>query len=231
MRAVISGSSQKGFSDRSEQTRASLIEAGMDLFGAHGFDATTTRALADAAGANLAAIPYHFGGKEGLYRAVAAAVIQGLRSEMDGFLNDIQKEIDAGLSSPHQAMALVEWMMEDFTDIVLARPQAERWVSFLLREKMSPSESFDLFYDSPVRRMRSIMVFLLARVSGMDAKSPRLLLTALQLQGLVYTFRTSHESTLRDLGWKALDSAAMAEIRTAVLENTRLILKGLLSRR
>jgi AcrR family transcriptional regulator len=51
-------------------TRNRLLAAGLELFGRDGFDAVTTRQIADAAGVNQAAIPYHFGGKEGVYRAV-----------------------------------------------------------------------------------------------------------------------------------------------------------------
>src|SRR5579862_9588675 len=50
--------------------RLRLLEAAIDVFGRHGFDGASTRMLAKAAGVNLQAIPYHFGGKEGLYLAV-----------------------------------------------------------------------------------------------------------------------------------------------------------------
>ncbi|MDQ5888246.1 MAG: TetR/AcrR family transcriptional regulator, regulator of cefoperazone and chloramphenicol, partial [Pseudomonadota bacterium] len=56
---------------RAEETRKRLIEAGIELFGRDGFDAVTTRQLAEVAGVNQAAIPYHFAGKEGVYQAVA----------------------------------------------------------------------------------------------------------------------------------------------------------------
>ncbi|MBN9445309.1 MAG: TetR family transcriptional regulator, partial [Bosea sp.] len=49
-----------------EGTRQALIRAGLDLFGRNGFDATSTREIAQAAGVNSAGIAYHFGGKDGL---------------------------------------------------------------------------------------------------------------------------------------------------------------------
>ena len=49
---------------RGEDTRQRLIEAALKIFGESGFEGASTRMLADAAGANLAAIPYHFGSKE-----------------------------------------------------------------------------------------------------------------------------------------------------------------------
>ena len=60
---------------RGEPTRAALFASALDLFGAKGFDAASTRAIAAAAGANVASIAYHFGGKEGLRLACADHVV------------------------------------------------------------------------------------------------------------------------------------------------------------
>ncbi len=46
-----------------------LLEAALDIFGRDGYEAATTRAIAKKAGVNIAAIPYYYNGKEGLYRA------------------------------------------------------------------------------------------------------------------------------------------------------------------
>ena len=56
-------------------TRTQLIDAGLRLFAIHGYDGVTTRQLSRQAGANLAAIAYHFGGKQGLYRAVLEKLV------------------------------------------------------------------------------------------------------------------------------------------------------------
>src|SRR3974377_1045109 len=56
---------------RSDDLRLRLLEAAIPIFGRYGFDGASTRMLARAAGVNLQAIPYHFGGKEGLYLAAA----------------------------------------------------------------------------------------------------------------------------------------------------------------
>ncbi|MBS0347521.1 MAG: CerR family C-terminal domain-containing protein [Proteobacteria bacterium] len=50
--------------------RRRLLEAALPLFAAKGYQQTSTREIADAADANLAAINYYFGDKAGLYRAV-----------------------------------------------------------------------------------------------------------------------------------------------------------------
>ena len=68
-----------GHGARSAHTRARLIEAAIEVIGAVGFDAGSTRALAKAANANLSAIPCHFGGKKELYLAAAEAIADHAR--------------------------------------------------------------------------------------------------------------------------------------------------------
>jgi TetR/AcrR family transcriptional regulator len=52
-----------------KDTQTKLLEAATLLFAQKGFSAVSTRELAEAAGVNIAAISYHFRGKEGLYQA------------------------------------------------------------------------------------------------------------------------------------------------------------------
>ena len=47
-----------------------ILAAAGDIFGTYGFKAATIRRIAQEANANVAAINYHFGGKDGLYAAV-----------------------------------------------------------------------------------------------------------------------------------------------------------------
>ena len=54
------------------ETRERLLAAASEEFALRGFANARVRHIVDQAGANLAAVNYHFGGKEGLYRATLA---------------------------------------------------------------------------------------------------------------------------------------------------------------
>ena len=56
-------------SDSSGATRERILDAADRLFGERGYQATSMRALTEAAGVNLAAVHYHFGSKADLLRA------------------------------------------------------------------------------------------------------------------------------------------------------------------
>ena len=51
-------------------TRERILEAAGDIFGRKGFRTATIRQIAEAAGANVAAVNYYFRDKQGLYSAV-----------------------------------------------------------------------------------------------------------------------------------------------------------------
>jgi AcrR family transcriptional regulator len=51
-------------------TRQRLLDTAGEIFAAHGFRGATVREICRKAGANVAAVNYHFGGKAGLYAEV-----------------------------------------------------------------------------------------------------------------------------------------------------------------
>jgi AcrR family transcriptional regulator len=65
------------------ETRARLLAAGLELFAEQGFRHVTVRDIAQHAGANLAAIGYHFGDKLGLYTEIVEGAIVAMREMTD----------------------------------------------------------------------------------------------------------------------------------------------------
>ncbi|MET8723487.1 MULTISPECIES: TetR/AcrR family transcriptional regulator [Streptomyces] len=61
-------------------TRTQLLDAAEHLFAEHGYRGTSVRAITKLAGANLAAVGYHFGSKAELMAAVARRVIEPINA-------------------------------------------------------------------------------------------------------------------------------------------------------
>jgi AcrR family transcriptional regulator len=74
-----------------EATRRRILDAAERLFLEHGFDGTSLRMLTTAAGVNLAAVNYHFGGKEELFREMLAARFDPLNRERTALLADYER--------------------------------------------------------------------------------------------------------------------------------------------
>lgn len=81
---------------RSASTRRRILDAAETQFGERGFAATSLRTVTEAAGANVAAVSYHFGSKEGLLRAVVARVMVPVNDERRRRLD----ELEAGGTAP-----------------------------------------------------------------------------------------------------------------------------------
>jgi AcrR family transcriptional regulator len=64
-----------------EDTKATILDAAEVLFAEQGYAATSLRQLTRRAGVNLAAVNYHFGGKEALAKAVLARRIAPINQE------------------------------------------------------------------------------------------------------------------------------------------------------
>lgn len=62
------------------ETRRRLLEAAERLFAERGFEATSVRAVTGRAGANLAAVNYHFGSKTGLIRELFRSRLEPLNA-------------------------------------------------------------------------------------------------------------------------------------------------------
>jgi TetR/AcrR family transcriptional regulator, regulator of cefoperazone and chloramphenicol sensitivity len=72
----------------SDATREKLVEAAGRVFAKRGYYSTTVREICMKAGANVAAVNYHFGDKLGLYtevleQSVRAAQIEAIRNALD----------------------------------------------------------------------------------------------------------------------------------------------------
>jgi AcrR family transcriptional regulator len=68
----------------SKATREKIVKAAARAFARDGYDGASVRAIVAAADVNQAAINYHFGSKEGLYRAVLRAALLALMEDDGG---------------------------------------------------------------------------------------------------------------------------------------------------
>lgn len=73
-----------------QDTRQRLLDAAERLFGSRGFAETSLRALTQEAGANLAAVHYHFGSKEALFRAVVERLVGSVNRERIRLLDELE---------------------------------------------------------------------------------------------------------------------------------------------
>jgi AcrR family transcriptional regulator len=208
-------------SERSAETRQRLIEAALDLFGTQGYEGTTTRALAEQAQVNLAAIPYHFGGKEKLYRTIASHVAGEIRSHLripgDPFAADAEPS-----PSPAQARAQLHILIDRLVD-TMTLPASARWARFITREQLEPSAAFEILYEGFQLPLQEHVCRLLAAASS-RADGTALRLQGIALFGQIFIFRWGRPAVLRRLEAENLGPPERAAIKRMLHFNLDAIL-------
>lgn len=91
------------------EAKQRILDAAAEAFALKGFEATTIREITDAAGANVAAVNYHFGSKANLLRAVLASTLGPLNDARSNSLDQIVEMCGAaGPSVPELLHALLQ---------------------------------------------------------------------------------------------------------------------------
>jgi AcrR family transcriptional regulator len=153
-------------------TRDRLLEAGTQLFAEHGFQNVTVRDVCSAASANVAAINYHFAGKEGLYMEVlrtAVGIMRGTTEEM--------ARAGDGLSPEGQLESLVRVFLER----VCAGQKG--WIhQLMLHEMRKPTPGFGLVIEQVIAPRFAYVRSVVARMLGCAEDDPRALACATSVQ-------------------------------------------------
>ncbi|SOC84962.1 transcriptional regulator, TetR family [Ensifer adhaerens] len=202
-----------------EATRVALIETGLKLFGAHGYDAVSTRQIADAAEANIGSIAYHFGGKPGLRLACAQFVAERIVSVAAPAMASPLP------TDPQMAVAIMEAAIERFARFLVSSREAGTYAAFMLREIMQPGDVVDYIYDTLVSRAHKRLCGLFAVATGLDPESSQVKAAVFSMLGQVLYFRIARPIVLKRMDWEDVGPAEADELVAVFKTN----LKGLVA--
>ncbi len=145
--------------DRGERARTRLLAEASRIFAEKGYAKASTREICVAAGLNVAAIHYHFGDKDGLYRAVLLGPIQGMAGQLAGF-------DDPGLPLAESLRRLLGPFVG--ADAPVQAP-ADDGVRLYLREMLEPTPVFAAAVAQHIGPVHARIAHLLARHIGLPA--------------------------------------------------------------
>ncbi|MGP3790567.1 TetR/AcrR family transcriptional regulator [Pseudomonas sp. B392_1p] len=148
-----------------EATRARILEAAGELFACAGFAETTSKAIATRAGADLASINYHFGGRDGLYQAV---LVEAHRRLVD--VATLQRIAQGSPSARDRLRRLIEHLVQSISD------DAGDWrLTVLAAEILAPSSHIQVLFQSEVPQKLSLVLAMFEEITGIPAQDPALL--------------------------------------------------------
>jgi len=213
------------FSKRGEGTRYSLIMAGLELFGEYGLIGTSTRMLSKLSGANISAIPYHFGSKEGLYKAVVVYIGERVNIHMQNTKNEIQGILEKDILTREEASAALLKLLEGIAKLFIESSEPKSWAKIIIREQFNPTDAFNLLYDAYMKPIQHMLSQLIATCTGLDSHSDEVKIRGHAFIGQILGFLVSHESILRHLGVKELEKKHIDLIHKVLLAHTQACLK------
>lgn len=144
-------------------TREHLLEIAGQVFAEKGYESATGKEICERSHANAAAVVYHFGGLENLYRAC----LQEARSRFAP--SEALAAAVARHTDPKERLtAFIGLMVQR-----LSGPTASSWAARLIsREMVSPTPIFDEIRSKEMRARKDILQTIVADIAGLPKDHP-----------------------------------------------------------
>ena len=155
------------------ETRSRLLNAAARLFAERGFARVTVRDICQKARANVAAVNYHFGGKEGLYHAVMRTAIETMQATTEA-----AEAAGRGLPADQRIRSYVSVFIER----ILGKGR-ETWIhQLMLRELSDPTPALDMVAEDVLKPRTAYLCGIIGELIGCPADSPLVMRCALSVQ-------------------------------------------------
>jgi AcrR family transcriptional regulator len=129
-------------------TREQLLETAGQVFSEKGYDGATGKEICERCGANAAAVVYHFGGMENLYREVLNEARKRL-APSEALAAGVANEAD-----PRKKLEIFIGMLASR----MAGPASTTWAARLIsRELLSPTPIFDEIRNKEMRDRAAVL--------------------------------------------------------------------------
>ncbi|TVM31381.1 CerR family C-terminal domain-containing protein [Oceanidesulfovibrio marinus] len=189
-------------------TKARLLESAGRIFAAKGFRRATGKEICQDAGANMAAINYHFGSKDSLYTTVLIEAHSRLMA---------RDELAATMSlnvPPQERLAV-------FLDRLIRRlftQSAGSWpIRVVVREMADPTPAFRTLVDKEILPKSHILRRTVAELMDLPVEHEAALRTTISIIAQVISLfqnRAAFEQIFPELDWS---EAAMEPVRDHIL--------------
>jgi len=187
--------------DDPSSARERLLHVAGMLFADRGVDAVSTRELTKAAGANLSAIAYYFGGKDGLYNEAIDYTIAGTHHLIGGAEDRLRADLaTAGGDRDQLSKAAVVFVRAVLTALLGLGP--EHWPRrLIMREIDTPTAAFDRLYEAIFQPLIGAFRDIVVAATDRDPDNPETIILTNALLGECLIFHRNRPIILRNLGW------------------------------
>jgi AcrR family transcriptional regulator len=201
-------------------TEQRLLEAAGAVFAEKGYRAATIREIIQRARANIAAVNYHFGDKEGLYAAVFRCAREAC-AERFPFVDEAAAGREA---SPRERLhRIVHSLLLRMLD--QGRP-AWQW-KLMAREMMEPTGVLDEMVETTIRPDFGIVARLVSEVTGLPADDRRVRWCAGSVIGQAMFYRHAQAVVNRLHPEQRFEAKDLEELAEHITEFSYCALEGI----
>ena len=199
-------------SNRGDETRNQLLETGLRLFSIHGYESVSTRQLTRDSGANIAAINYHFGGKEGLYRVVLEQLVNDTEPYFGPGLQKIQDSILAAAKDRQKLVSVITGLVNNLFRLFLQDDFMCWRAPLVMREYANPSGNFDVLYKGCIEPLHRTVTAIAAAVLQKPIDDEECVIRAHAILGQIVVFGIARVVLWKRLNWHGYSPERIATI-------------------
>ena len=204
--------------DRSEKTRQRLVEVAIEAFGLLGFEGASTRKIVEKAQANLVSISYYFGNKEGLYRAAAEHIGEGIAEKFIPLVLRVREELHRRDYTHEETRELFIGLLVEFAEMMLGSESPDSWGRFISREQFEPTAAFEIIHDK-IKPLLDLCMEFVGRLTGQPTTSELVRLRALSTISMMKFCRMDRAFVMRAMGWTEIGIPQLPVIREMIRTN------------
>jgi AcrR family transcriptional regulator len=185
------------------ETRRQLLEAAGEIFAEQGYAKATSKEICERAGANVAAVNYHFGSKDGLY----AAVLEEAHSRLVSI-----ETVAAAAQSRIEPRLKLEMFLSRIVGEVCKADSAGWELRVLSREVLSRSPMMAGLLQNQIAPKAKFVRSIIAEIMHLPADDPAVSRALINLMGPILMLLITERSVQKQVAPKLeLEPQALAE--------------------
>ncbi len=192
-------------------TKSKIVETAIYEFAANGYDQTTTRDVLLKAKANVAAISYYFGNKNGLYTEILTRIANRISDAFKDLLEEYTQIKDKKISSD-EAEVLLKKFVRVFVELFCSDKLTTAMCMIFVREYVEPSPDFKPFFTDINAAYRRIFVDLLVRANNREITQKEAVFQVIMLFSFIFTLISRKRIIMEAMQWAEYTPQAVDEI-------------------
>jgi len=188
-------------------TREQLLAAAGEVFAEVGFRAATVRQICQRADANIAAVNYHFGDKEALYKAVLKQTCQSALEKYPA---------DFGLPSGATPEQRLRAFIHSFLLRIFSEGPSAQHGKLMVREMIEPTGALDEIVEEDIRPMAANLKAIVSDLLGRKADEETRRLCSLSVVSQVLFYHHCRPVVLRLFPKMKFDAAGIQQLTSHI---------------